>query len=259
MFRYLGDTLRRLRGDDSPEISPPAPERPFAVVGDVHGCSDLLLELLAEIEDQAPDLPIVLTGDLIDRGPQSYAVLCAVHAEATAEEPRLHCILGNHEQLLLAFLEDPARNGVAWLSHGGLQTIESLGLRHVPTSGGAEAMHRLAGHVADAIGPAIIDWLGGLPLWWQNGNVVVVHAGADPRLPLEDQPQRDLIWGNRLWPREPRRDGLWIIHGHTIRPACEIVNDTICIDTGAYASGVLSGAIIGLEDGVRFLSAYSRK
>ncbi|WP_225026139.1 metallophosphoesterase [Xinfangfangia pollutisoli] len=263
MLSLFGKALRKNRAAqepaEQPALAPIAPEGPFAVIGDVHGCGTLMLDLLSQIDALSSDLPVVFVGDLIDRGPQSASVLAAIHAEATVEGARVFSVLGNHESMFLAFIDDPARHGSAWLSHGGLQMIESLGLRGLTMTGGAPAMVALRDQVRDAIDPAVIDWLRDLPLWWQSGNVVAVHAGADPRLPLEEQSEQDLIWGNRHWPDQARGDGLWIVHGHTIRPECEIIRDRICIDTGAYATGVLSAAVFGLDERPRFLSAYSRK
>ncbi|MCL2710508.1 MAG: AAA family ATPase [Planctomycetaceae bacterium] len=60
------------------------------VVGDVHGCLDALLE----IEKAAKDLPIIVIGDVIDKGPDSLGVLR--HLKNNPEKYPLR-LLGNHE------------------------------------------------------------------------------------------------------------------------------------------------------------------
>ena len=67
------------------------------VVGDLHGCLDLLLRLLEEVKfDQSRDR-LFSVGDLIDRGPDSLGCL---HLLA---EPWFHAVQGNHENMLLNF------------------------------------------------------------------------------------------------------------------------------------------------------------
>lgn len=93
------------------------------VVGDLHGCLDLLLRLLEEVKfDQSRDR-LFSVGDLIDRGPNS---LVCLHLLA---EPWFHAVQGNHENMLLNFflpylqqkqidnLDEIDRNG--FLEYGG--------------------------------------------------------------------------------------------------------------------------------------------
>ena len=58
-------------------------------VGDIHGCRDLLLRLLAAIETDARDRPydIVFLGDYIDKGPDSAGtidILMRLQADPTS-------------------------------------------------------------------------------------------------------------------------------------------------------------------------------
>src|SRR5579883_3337615 len=89
----------------------PAPA-PTYVIGDVHGQLKKLLKLLKEAhlidEHQAwSGGPAVLwfIGDLVDRGPDSIAVLDLVmrlQREAPAAGGQVACLLGNHELMMLA-------------------------------------------------------------------------------------------------------------------------------------------------------------
>jgi serine/threonine protein phosphatase 1 len=85
-----------------------------------------------------------------------------------------------------------------------------------------------------------LDWLKSRPASWQTGNVAVVHAGADPTVPIYDQSVKTLYWGHSDFTKKRRRDGVWVVHGHTIVDAPEILRERIAIDTGAYATGRLS-------------------
>ena len=96
-----------------------------------------------------------------------------------------------------------------------------------------------------------IDWLRSLPRLWRSGTLAVVHAVADPRRPLEAQEERHLLWGHPDCGRRPRTDGLWIAHGHTISETPTSADGVISVDTGAYATGRLTGAVVG-DGAVRF-------
>jgi serine/threonine protein phosphatase 1 len=104
------------------------------------------------------------------------------------------------------------------------------------------------------MGPSMIDWLRARPLWWQSGTVAIVHAGADPTRPLDSQNRRNLLWGHKDFRTRARADGLWIVHGHTIVPDASVEGGRIAIDTGAYATGTLSGVVLSGSD-LRFLTA----
>ena len=58
--------------------------------------------------------------------------------------------------------------------------------------------------------------------------------------------QRRFKDGSRLRGRagEPRRDGQWVLHGHTITDMPQMQAGRIAIDTGAYATGRLTAALV---------------
>jgi len=153
--------------------------------------------------------------------------------------------------MLLKFLEDPAGSGPRWLQYGGLQTLASFGVGASIRNTDA-ALETARNELAEAMGAPLLTWLRTLPTLWQTGNVAVVHAGADPAQPLEAQPPRVLKWGHREFDRQPRQDGVWVLHGHTIVARPEAANGRIAIDTGGYATGRLSAAYVS-PGSVRFL------
>lgn len=225
-----------------PSFPPLAPDQPLAIIGDIHGCAGLLDGLLARVAIENPGAKPVFVGDMIDRGPDSQGVLARIRALDGAV-----VILGNHEEMMLRFLDEPEDAGPAWLRHGGIQTLESFGI----TDPAADADTRDA--LRRAFPPGLEAWLRALPCVWRSGNVMVVHAGADPRRPIADQNPRDLLWGHPGFGRFPRRDGLWVAHGHTIVPKPRQRNGVISVDTGAWQGGGLSAALISAQ-GVRFLT-----
>lgn len=224
---------------DSPIFEAPiAPDRTLAVIGDLHGCADFLDDLLGRIEADAPDAHIIAVGDYIDRGEDSRGVI-----ERLIPRNDMTCLMGNHEQMLLDFLEDPERTGASWLRYGGLQTLASYGVHGVLETSGADDLIKARDGLRNAMGPAE-DWLRNRPMRFQSGNVAVVHAGASPNRSLDDQDAKALLWGHPEFSRRDRADGIWIMHGHSIVPVIEPHRGKIGVDTGAYATGRLSAAIV---------------
>lgn len=210
-------------------------DEPVVVIGDLHGCA-ALFELIL---DRASDLPIVCVGDYVDRGPDSAAVLQMLLAR-----PDIVCLSGNHEVMLRDFLESPADKGARWLQHGGAETLRSFGLAAAKATDDRTALFDTRDALAEAMGPDMIAWLARLPSLWQSGNVAVVHAGADPDRPMDQQLDHTLHWGHHAFFKRPRTDGTWIVHGHTIVANPQARDGRISIDTGAYASGRLTGVRI---------------
>ena len=256
MKRTLSRIIGRTRGhEENAPIRPPEPEETFVAVGDLHGCPDLLCQLGLMIEEQHFGCPVVFLGDYVDRGENTRGVLELLMGSSPEGPQPVICLMGNHEQLLLDFLDDPARGARSWLRNGGLQTLASFGV--APPAGAMDnrpGLEALRDRLAAAMGDRMIDWLCDRPLTWRNGNVWAVHAGADPIKPMEAQDPEVLLWGHSRFHRQPRQDGQWVVHGHTVVPAPEMRDTRIAVDTGAYATGVLSAAVISKED-IRFLQA----
>jgi len=252
MKRFLAQIFSTRR-QPSPVVfeSPCLPDGPLAVVGDIHGRFDLLLELDSLLVDFPEEAPVVFVGDYIDRGDDSRAVLDLLSQPGDALLRKIVCLKGNHEEMCLSFLDDPATNGRAWIRNGGLQTLASFGVSGVGPGSGAKELRRARDALAIAMGDRLIDWLSALPLIWQSGNVAIVHAGADPCKPLNAQSSQSLLWGHPDFTKRIREDGQWVVHGHTIVDEPMIENGRIALDTGAYATGRLTAALLD-EGGVEF-------
>lgn len=217
-----------------------APEASFVAVGDIHGRMDLLDKIMGLLPKN--DMPLIFAGDYVDRGEDSASVLRYL-LDATSED-HLRCLKGNHEAMMLEFLEDPQRAGKRWLVNGGLQTLASFKVPVSRADPGGEELIDISKKLADAMGPDLIRWVADLPTFWTSGNVTVLHAGADPALPLDRQLEQTLLWGHDAFGKVPRTDGQWVIHGHTIVPEPISKSGVISIDTGAFATGKLTAASI---------------
>jgi serine/threonine protein phosphatase 1 len=221
--------------------APLAPAASLAIIGDIHGTDGLVARLLDKLEPYAPE-KIIFVGDYVDRGEQSAHVLARLYKMAQTD-PRCICLKGNHEAMMLEFLDDPLSLGPRWLRNGGLQTLASYGIGKDGL--GTEArMVAARDALARALGPDLLGWLRALPTRFVSGNVAVVHAGADPERAIEDQPDMALLWGYPGFNTRPRSDGIWVVHGHTITSEVIPRDGRIGVDTGAFANGRLSAVVI---------------
>jgi len=258
-------------GPRAPYPALPRPAVPICLIGDLHGRRDLLDAMLAQIDarQNAASARLVFLGDMIDRGPDSAGVLTQLFAHARAQPGRVICLMGNHERMMLDFLDAPGIHGARWMSFGGAQTLTSFGVDPWgPGSGRTDEdrMAELAQDLRAAMPPGLEDWLRALPLFWSEGRIVATHAGADPAKPIQDQDPEALLWGHRTFLREMRghrparlwRDGIWVVHGHTIVPKAHALDGRIAVDTGAWINGHLSAAWLG-QEGLSFLTVQDRQ
>lgn len=243
MERLIEGLRRKLSRPDYPAVEA---DSVIYAVGDVHGRLDLLMPLIdrvfrdamVRVEDTGVTPQLVFVGDLIDRGPDSHGVLEMMMSIREWTELDTHILMGNHEQMLLGFLEDPYA-GRSWLRHGGYETLLSYGFEGMRDLGDREVLIQVADAFREAMGPHL-ELLHSFKRWHRNGNLVITHAGADPALAPEDQPDDVLLWGSEAFFRKRREDGLWVVHGHTIVETPTVRDGRIAIDTGAYRSGRLS-------------------
>ena len=227
----------------------PAPNHASGViyaVGDVHGRHDLLIRLLDRIFEDAAAFEatpkIVFLGDYIDRGEHARDAVDLLIELAERPEAETVFLMGNHEQMLLRFLRDPA-SGSRWLRYGGLQTLMSYAV------GGAGSLReegealRFRGALIEALGPHL-GFIEKLKISHHAGNLFFAHAGADPALPTDEQDVHTLLFGCRDFRTTDRDDGVWVVYGHYIVEQANADHGRISVDTGAYYSGRLTAARI---------------
>ncbi|PJK29023.1 serine/threonine protein phosphatase [Minwuia thermotolerans] len=234
----------------------PDGERIYAI-GDVHGRADLLLELVEMIradmdQGEVGRHTVVFLGDYLDRGSGNAEVLDILCADPFDGGARMVSLIGNHEAVLLQFLED-AEIGRDWLRFGGDATLASYGIRIRRSEPGIDELLRAQAALADNMPAEHLAFLRGLKLSYRAGDYLFVHAGIRPGVPLARQDGNDLIWIRNAFLQSDDDFGCVVVHGHTPNLEVESRHNRIGIDTGAYFSGRLTAAVLEGEER-RFLS-----
>ncbi len=235
------------------------PNLVFAV-GDVHGCLDLYIALERMIAQKAAaaggqNLLIVL-GDIIDRGPNSAQVIDHFLTPAPDHVTRI-VLRGNHEDMFLKFMENPSASH-AWLEFGGRETLNSYGFFIDEMQETSLRGARLGQALGMSIPQEHIDFVASLPVAVHLPKYLFSHAGANPSLPVLQQTARDLMWGNpaRL---DDHPLPVTVVHGHVpiARGESMASEGRINVDTGAYATGVLTAVELSRSGPQSFLIAQN--
>jgi protein phosphatase len=213
---------------------------PFDIIGDVHGCYDELSELLSQLGYQQTGwdwLPpegrkAIFVGDLVDRGPNSPAVLRTV-MEMVANQHAL-AVPGNHDVKLLKKLQ----GGNVKIQHGLAETVAQL------EGESEEFLEALKLFLDGLISHYVLD----------DGKLVVAHAGMREELQgrSSGRVRSFALYGETTgeideyglpvrypWAEDYRGKAM-VVYGHTPVPEAEWLNNTIDIDTGCVFGGKLT-------------------
>ncbi len=224
-------------------------------VGDIHGRADLLDALHAQIAQDAAAFEgtkeIVYLGDFIDRGRDSKGVVERVLKSVPGSlKPRY--IKGNHDAALLNFLDDPETYRV-WKNFGAAETLLSYGVRP-PLFDSPEHIEQARDALSQALPGDHLAFFQNLELMVIVGDYAFVHAGVRPGVAIEKQDAQDLMWIREEFLSSNGSFGKVVVHGHTPMPSPVRTQNRISVDTGAYATGVLTCTVLEGET-ARFLQA----
>jgi serine/threonine protein phosphatase 1 len=197
-------------------------------VGDIHGCLDLLLDLLGRIETDAAGrrYRLVFIGDYIDRGPDSAGVISTLRRLQDERPGDVICLKGNHEDLFLRSFARPEvlRN---WLYNGGDAMLESYG---------ADGL--------ESVPEEVTAWVATCPVSFEDDLRCFVHAGLRPGRSLAEQSDYDRIWIRDEFLIGDHDFGKYVVHGHTPRQdgLPELRRYRLNLDTAAVYGGRLTAA-----------------
>ncbi|MGV9846580.1 polynucleotide kinase-phosphatase [Streptomyces fungicidicus] len=209
---------------------------PFDIIGDIHGCSAELEALLGKLgyaDGVHPEgRTAVFVGDLVDRGPDSPAVLRRVMAMVKAGHAL--CVPGNHEN-----------------KYG--RHLKGRKVQH--THGLAETVAQMDGE-SEEFRAEVREFIDGLVSHYvlDGGRLVVCHAGLPEKYHgrTSGRVRSHALYGETTgetdefglpvrypW-AEDYRGRAAVVYGHTPVPEATWLNNTICLDTGAVFGGRLT-------------------
>ena len=137
------------------------------IIGDVHGCKDELEDIVEKFGFVLGKDRLFQTGDLITRGPASFATLEFAH------QLGIRSVLGNHEARFISLLNKTA----AERSPKEQNYLDRLPFDH----------------------QRMLELLWDFPLWIDEPDFLLVHAGLEPgKTRLEDM-QRKVLLSIRTW------------------------------------------------------------
>lgn len=228
----------------------PEDARVYAI-GDIHGRVDLLADLHRRILEDAernakPRMVVVYVGDYVDRGLQSRAVLDTLIDEPLEGFESIH-LKGNHEAMMLQFMAD-SRVASGWLEIGGNATLLSYGVKPKEEQSLLKRLAEAQAQLQHNLPASHREFLEGLKLHHIEGDYLFVHAGLKPRVALDDQRERDLLWIRDDFLESTVDHGKTVVHGHSISWEPEVKANRINVDTGAFASGVLTCLVLDGEE-----------
>ncbi len=259
---YVAVVFGRRSGQKAARASPSTGGRLVYAVGDVHGRLDLLDPLLRDIAtDALATRPrqrplLVFLGDYVDRGPESRQVVERVLQLQADGGFEVVALKGNHEEVLLQFLADAAF-GTVWLELGGGPTLESYGAAPPGARGDVDGWSRQRDAFDAALPERHRRFYGELELMRAVGDYAFVHAGVRPGVALQDQSEHDLLWIRNEVLLAPGPFGKVIVHGHTPAVEPQLLKHRLGVDTGAYATGVLTAVRLYGQD-QRLIQARAR-
>ncbi len=215
---------------------------PFDIIGDVHGCHEELVSLLAKLgyevaDDRSGAAPpegrkAVFLGDLVDRGPNTPGVLRLVMGMVASGSAL--CVPGNHENKLVRAL----RGRDVQVTHG---LAESLAQLEEETP---EFREQVLGFLDGLVSHYVLD----------DRRLVVAHAGMREEMQgrASAAVRAFALYGETTgetdefglpvrypWATE-YRGGAMVVFGHTPVPEPGWVNSTINVDTGCVFGGALT-------------------
>jgi len=164
------------------------------VIGDVHGRRAQLQRLLGMLPfDHARGDTLVLLGDLVDRGedvPGTVADVIALRRSLPFES--MYVLRGNHEQMLLDFVDDGAR---LWLhpAVGGDCTFEQYTGRTL-ADGEPQDIDAARAELLRALPEDHLAFFRRRPLFHEDAFAIYVHAGLDTVKHPRECDSHQLLW-----------------------------------------------------------------
>jgi len=162
------------------------------IIADIHGRYSALIEIFKKAGFNKKIDRLIIIGDVVDGGPSSASVV-----EELLEIEHRTFIYGNHDILFKEFIKsghiDPA-----WISVGGRATLRSYGYEILPPTNSIDEIELMAdGEIPDTHK----EFFNSGAFYHLEDNILYVHGGLRPYIPLSSQTEHDLTWDRLMFSR----------------------------------------------------------
>ncbi|TSI05279.1 metallophosphoesterase family protein [Lysinibacillus sp. BW-2-10] len=218
----------------------------FFVVSDIHGMYKQFEEILSYWDKKSI---LVILGDLIDRGKQSYEVVRKVMDLQKQYGDQVINLKGNHEDLFLKFIENPALEYGIYFRNGGLATLKSF-INDFDVKVLSKHMDTLKMQYSQEI-----EFIKSGLSYYQIGQLLFTHAGFESNLDnWQDTSPSEYIWIRDHY-QYPNKTNFINVFGHTPTYHIHGVDDIwespchtyIGIDGACAYGGQLNALLISVE------------
>lgn len=221
------------------------------VIGDIHGNFNTFMALLDMIPQEEKDKGIVISGDLIDRGPKSMQVV----QWCIDNKDKVQVTKGNHEEMMVNWnINGCSYRDTLWINNGGLNTLDSYRKEYKNT--------QLESDVDWELFDKHCNFMNLLPYYLEFPDVknsdgrylVVSHSNINNvwslRNTIEEKDRKrfvfETIWGRPYKIKDVPE--IYNIVGHTIQEnGPRIRKNYSCIDTGCFYTRGGYGRLTALQ------------
>lgn len=151
--------------------------RTFAI-GDIHGETSHLFQLFSCFPALDAEDTIVFLGDYLDRGPRSAQVVEFVRGLSGQTPAQVVALRGNHEDAWLRVIDRGWNEFVMPPANGCLACMRSFTGGPHPAEGELPRKdEELVLQSGDFFPSDVVEWMRGLPYWYEDEHAIYVHAG----------------------------------------------------------------------------------
>ena len=162
------------------------------VVGDIHGRCAQLLNILDMLPRDPKSDTLVFLGDLIDRGADAPGCVDHVMKLCNDNPERVICLRGNHEQMLMDFIDGEQS---IWLTPivGGERTYEQY-TGQSPWGDSDQDFENMRLKLEQSVPAEHLQFMRSLPFYHEDEHAIYVHAGLDEGKHPSESSETSLLW-----------------------------------------------------------------
>lgn len=205
------------------------------IVSDIHGMYKQFEEIIQHWDGESQ---LVILGDMIDRGEYSYEVVQRVMDLQQQHPEKVIVMKGNHEDMLMYYVDGRMKDPTPFLVNGGLEMLRSF-IKDLDEGAVEQNAAILRTQFA-----AEIEFLRKARHYYQYGNLLITHAGFDSSLEdWQNTSTQDFLWIRNHY-KEENKTGLINVFGHTPTRNMHEVDDIWVSPSGTYI-GIDGGCAYG--------------